>query len=492
VTFFVAIGRGAVIQVTPADSYAKIESARAGDEVVIAPGTYTYRVHLTAHASGSQPILIHAQEPTRRPVWDLSATLVENAPGSYTAGDRGRGAWQLDGGTGYRISGVEFTGCHTASRNAAGVRYFHGATNLYLSDCLFLGNDNGLTGGTENSAATVEFCEFDHNGDPLATSPTHNMYIYGGVFALRYCYVHDCTQAENFHVRARDATLEYNWFARAKSYEGDLMTDDDFSGAGPFTQTMLVRGNVFLQNANPDNHSQVLVIFNDTGLTNESMSMRVINNTFVGNGGSAAFVHLANQDGTEMQAEVSNNLISGTTRPSLIDTPARGVVTGGANWLATGVNPGPLTNSVFSATPGFNGVPVKDFTLAPGSAAIGRADATVALPAYEYYQNETNARQYRVRLTTRDIGAFESATTGAGVGPYDAPPAPRLVITRVGGVVTLAWPLAASDYALEEKSALTGSGGWTPLPLLMITNASGLQSAAQISAADAFYRLRKP
>lgn len=162
-----------VINLSPADStngYTKIESARAGDEVIIAPGTYAFRVHLTAKGSAVNPIHIQAQDPNNKPVWDFGATLVENAPGSYTAGDLGRGGWQVDGGTGYHISGIVFSGCHTASDNSAGLRYYNGATNLLLKDCVFRNNDNGITGGTQNSEATVEFCEFATNGNLAASS----------------------------------------------------------------------------------------------------------------------------------------------------------------------------------------------------------------------------------------------------------------------------------------------------------------------------------
>ena len=214
----------ATINVVPGDSYAKIEAAGPGDEVVIAPGTYAFRVQLTKAAPAGQPIVIRAQDPSRPPVWDLSSTLVENAPGSYTAGDRGRGCWQLSGATNVHISGLVITGCHNAGANSAGLRYYNGATGIVLSDVVFRDNDNGLTGGTQDSELTALFCEFDGNGTLLASSsaPSHNIYIYGGTFALRYSYVHDPIQGQNFHIRAKQAVLEYNWFARAKSYAGDL------------------------------------------------------------------------------------------------------------------------------------------------------------------------------------------------------------------------------------------------------------------------------
>ncbi len=496
-------GHASIINVSPADGtngYAKIEAARAGDEVVIAPGTYTFRVHLTAKGSVTNPIYIQAQDPGNKPVWDLSSTLVENAPGSYTAGDRGRGGWQVDGGTGYHISGIVFAGCHTAGDNSAGLRYYNGATNLILKDCVFVNNDNGLTGGTQNSEALAEFCEFATNGNLAASSPTHNMYIFGGTFTLRYCYVHDSLQAQNFHVRAQNSTIEYNWFARAASYEGDLMVDDDFSDSGPFTQTMLLRGNVFVQNSNPGNHSQVMVIFNDTGLSNENMSMTVVNNTYVGNGipgngGGAAFVHLSNAkltNGTIMSAQVANNIIFGTTQPVLVEDLTDGTVTGSNTWLATGVNPGPLAGTVFSSAPGFKNAAANDFTLSNNSVVLGRAAQLAAgmLPVKEYYRDQIVAREYRIRNTAGDIGAFESTTGGAGIGAYDAPPAPRVSAAISGGAVIISWPLTAPEFVLEQTTALSGGSSWAPFAGTLATNYNGFSATVPLPVNQSYYRLR--
>jgi len=69
-------------------------------------------------------------------------------------------------------------------------------------------------GGTEDSEITVEFCEFDRNGNLSASTsaPSHNIYIYGGTFTLRYSYAHDPIQGQNFHIRAHDAVIEYTGF----------------------------------------------------------------------------------------------------------------------------------------------------------------------------------------------------------------------------------------------------------------------------------------
>jgi hypothetical protein len=415
--------QAATIAVGPGDSYQKIESAQAGDEVVIAPGTYTFRVHLTKVGTATAPIVIRAEDPARPPVWDLSSVLVENAPGSYTAGDRGRGCWQISGGAHYRISGIVFKDCHNAGHNSAGMRYYNGASGILLRDCVFRANDNGLTGGTGDSSITVEYSEFDGNGSLQASSsaPSHNLYIYGGTFTLRYSYVHDPVQAQNFHIRSSNSVIEYNWFARAKSYEGDLMSNDDLSGVSAVRQTMLLRGNVIVQNAQPGNTGQVIAVYNDGQVAGLSFSVRLVNNTFVGNGGHAALVHLSNADNTVMSAELVNNIVSGTSVVTLVEDAASATVTGTNNWIATGAIATGLSASIVGAGPGFANAAAKDFTLASGSGAIGKAATAADLPGGEYYRDEQVVRMGRVRAAAKDLGAFESTTSSAPAGPYGAP-----------------------------------------------------------------------
>jgi len=466
-TAFLAIGvtsaHAATIQVGAGDSYAKIEAAQAGDEVVIAPGRYAFRVHLTRQASASAPIVIRAQDPSNPPVWDLGASLVENAPGSYTAGDRGRGCWQISGGTNYHISGIVFTNCRNAGANSAGLRYYNGARGILVRDCTFRTNDNGITGGTQDSEITVEFSEFDRNGNLQASTsaPTHNIYVYGGTFTLRFSYVHDPVQGQNFHIRSRSGVIEYSWIARGRSYEGDLMTDDDIPGAGspPYAQTLLLRGNLILQDAAPQNRGQIIAVYNDAGRAGLTLGIRLVNNTIVGNGGHASLVHLSNADGTAMTAELSNNLVYGTTVPALVETASAATVTGTSNWLPTGASPGPLASSVQSASPGFRDTAAKDFTLAAASAAIGAASPSVSgLPDAEYYRDEAQGRMYRLRASTRDIGAFESTTGGAGIGPYGAAPPPS------GG----SGPAAPASPERGSGCGTTGGPAGGLLPVLFL------------------------
>lgn len=492
------VTNAAVINVTTNDNYTKIEAANPGDEVVIAPGRYSFRVYLTKQAGVTNPIVIRALDPANPPVWDFGSTLVENAPGSYTAGDRGRGGWQFSGAKNYRISGIVFRNCRTASFNSSGIRYYNTTTNLYLKDCVFHQNDNGLTGGTQNSQAVVEFCEFNANGNTNASfsSPTHNLYVYGGDLTVRYCYVHDPVQGQNFHIRCRNATLEYNWFARANSYDGDLMTDDDFSGPGPFSQTMTLRGNVIVQKTNPLNNSQIIAIYNDGGLANLTLNVRAYYNTFVGNGGNAAFVHVSNADGTQMTADISNNILFGTTRPALIENTNAASVTGVNNWIRTNAvvgtsTSGNLTGSIRSASPGFRNAAAQDYTLTNGSVCINAASPNVfGLPGREYFSNEATNRQWRIRNAARDLGAFESTTTHTPVSPYDPEPRPRLSIAPTSGNAIVSWQLFAQDFRLEQSPA-SPSSIWSNTPGAYETNAMGLAISLSVNSGNQWFRLRK-
>jgi len=450
----------ATISIGPSDSFDKIEAAKAGDEVVIAPGSYNYRVHLTKAGTADQPIVIRAQDPTNPPMWDLDGTLVEDAPGSYAAGDRGRGCWQISGGANYQISGVVFANCHNAGRNSAGLRYYNGARGIRLRDCVFRGNDNGLTGGTGDSEITVEYSEFDRNGNTAASAPTHNIYVYGGDFTLRYSYVHDPLQGQNFHIRASTSVIEYNWFARAKSYEGDLMSSDDLSGVSAVRQVMLLRGNVLLQNAQPGNNAQVMAVYNDGEVAGLSFSIRLVNNTFVGNGGHAALVHLSNADGTAMSAELVNNIVSGTSVATLVEDADTASVSGTNNWVATGASVDGLDASITGADPGFADESAKDFTLAPGSQAIGKAAVAADLPQSEYYRDEQMARLSRQRTTAIDLGAFESTTHSAPSGPYGpVSTSPVDAAADAGPVIVPVIDATAGSGGSDAAAGTGGNGG---------------------------------
>lgn len=288
------------------------------------------------------------------------------------------------------------------------------------------------------------------------------------------------------------ATVEYNWFARAANYEGDLMSDDDFTGSGPYAQTLIFRGNVVVQNNSPGNHSQVIVLYNDEGTSNLTMSIQVLYNTFIGTYGSSQFIHLSNADGTPMNAEISDNTIYGTTVPYYIEDSPVGSASGVNNWMPLNATPGVLSNSVQSVSPGFLNPAVEDYHLAAGSACIGAANATVyGLPGREYYYNEVTNLMWRPRAAARDIGAFESTSTNSPVGPYDPTPQPALnfnIAPRSTNAL-LSWPLFAQNFQLAQSPFLIPAA-WNPAAVLYSTNASNVTATIPITSSSEFFRLQ--
>jgi MYXO-CTERM domain-containing protein len=162
-----------------------------------------------------------------------------------------------------------------------------------------------------------------------------------------------------------------------------------------------------------------------------------------------------------MQAEISNNVIFGTGRASLVDDPS-GIVVGASNWMPTGAAVGPLVDTVFGTDPGFKNAAQNDFTLNALSAAIGKASSIPKfLPVTEYFKDEVTARRYRVRATTRDIGAFESTTTDPSYGPYDPPPVPDAgpppPDTDAG--IPIPDPHGSSSGGIPDDAGPAGDGG---------------------------------
>lgn len=413
-TYTIAPGRG--------DSYATIEAAKAGDTVLIAPGTYNFRLWLHQVGTASAPITIKAQDPNNRPVFDYFGQVAQLFSGSYNSGDAYRGCWQVrDGGAYYIIDGIVIKGCNGIDQNSAGIRLV-GSEHLTIRNSLFQNNENGVFGS--GYSTLIEYSEFDHNGNGV-NDQAHNIYIGAGdYFTLRYSYLHDSNGGQNFHSRAWNSTIEYNWFSRAGDYEGDIMTPiiSYLPNGAPQIQYLTLRGNFFLTHSMPGNEYKVIALFNDAVMGNLSMDLTAIWNTFViqENFTPGAVIQVRNDGLISANVKFSNNIIASPSTRNFVEispTPANYTLSGTKNWFVTGSNVGSLINTIFGTVPGFTNAAAKDFTLASSSAIRGIADASVAgQPTKEYYQNEINKMMYRIRTSVNDLGAFESTTVGSGIG----------------------------------------------------------------------------
>jgi MYXO-CTERM domain-containing protein len=491
----------ALIEVKPGDTYQKIEGAKAGDIVEIYPGTYKFRVMLQAKGTASKPIIIRAKDPTQRPVWDLQGKAVRDWPGSYTAGDRGRGAWQIKGDH-YQISGIVFRNAQDSS--SAGIRVVN-AGPVTIRDCHFDGNTNGLTGASTD--LVVEFCEFENNGKTGSGSPSHNIYIYGGKFTLRYSYLHDPTEGQNFHLRSAEGLVEYNWITRPASYPGDLMSCEVIcggSGTAPITQRLTLRGNVIIQGT-PANGSQLIALYNDdpspssdsTGKA-AKFDLTMINNTVIGTprgpGKTHKLVNMRN-DGIETAVHLQNNIFAGVGELASPYAPGTATwsVDGANNWVqSTATINGTLSGTVKGSLPGFVNATQKDYRLVSSSACVGAATSVAGLPTQEYFENEVTKLQTRARATAKDIGAFERGNQATPTGPYGTPnpPADAGVPTPDGGpAADGATPTAdgatpTADGATPTADATPAVDGATPAADGATPTADGATPPADGSARD--------
>jgi hypothetical protein len=408
------------ITVTTGDSYDKIEAAQAGDTVLIEPGTYKFRVYLDKNGTAASPITIKAKDPKNRPVWDLGGKPISSWPGSYDGGDSNRGAWQVAGNH-YVIESIIFRNCQDNIGAGLRARNVKGVT---VRDCLFEGGTNGLYGAADDFV--VEFCEFNNNGGNM----DHNVYIMGGTFTLRYSYIHDSVSGgQNLHIRARQATIEYNWIARAGTYEVDMMSCELLcggSGSSPVTMKMTLRGNVIVQGSSGSDRIVVLMDdhpgseSNDSTGTTTKMELTMINNTVVGQ--QVDMVAKMRGDTVNTAATMHNNIFYGVK--ALADGEGSWSVSGKNNWVQSGASTSGATGSITGSDPGFVNPGGKDYQLKSGSPCIGKAAAVSGLPNKEYYQNETDKLQYRPRATAKDVGAFEHGNTAKPVGPHGTPPPP--------------------------------------------------------------------
>ncbi|MFO0724691.1 MAG: right-handed parallel beta-helix repeat-containing protein [Myxococcota bacterium] len=404
---------------TPADGYAPIESAGAGDVVCLSAGTYQFRVWLRGNGRADAPITIRAQDPAVRPVFDYTSATHDVAgwPGSYQSGDAYRSAWRIEGAY-YVLDGIIIQGANNASNqwqindNTAGLRYLN-STGLTVRNCRLYNNDMGIQGGGSNTL--VEATEFDRNGVPNSDQ-SHNIYILGGdSFELRDSYAHDSVGGQNFHVRARRAVLAYNWFENAGDYEGDMMTEGTtYDPGNTGTQDLILLGNVFVQNPNPGNGTKFITMYNDGGGPNPTFNLRALWNTFVvrdaGGGNAQGIIQFSRSTLAGGQVEFSNNIVTDVRSAVLLGTGA-GVahVFGASNLVAPGSTATGLTASIFASDPGFVDALGGDYALSASSPGARAADVTVMpAPRYRFFARPMPGASLR--------GAVGARASSAAVG----------------------------------------------------------------------------
>jgi hypothetical protein len=387
---------GSVIVVTPNDGYERIESANPGDTVVIAPGTYRFRVHLANNGTSDSPITIRAQDPRNRPIFDYrgwGAYINDQPPfpGSYSGSDANRSAWRITGSH-YIIDGIVIQNANNQANNwyeldnTAGIRFLR-SSDLTIRNCRISNNDMGVQGGGDRTV--IDHTEFDRNGVPNSDQ-SHNLYVVGGnQFTLQYSYLHDSIGGQNFHIRARDAILAFNRIENAADYEGDMMTNaPQYDPGVTGIQNLLFIGNVMIQARKPANGSKLLTFFNDGDEAKPIMNVVSLWNTFLfrdkTKGTESSVIQFSAWTLRGGDIWFSRNIVAGTNpRSAVLSGFGRGVPTvrGERNYFPAGSYVGSLKSSIFSVEPGFRNVAQGDLTLmADGAAAPVSIIPEVKLP----------------------------------------------------------------------------------------------------------------
>jgi len=290
----------------------------------------------------------------------------------------GKAIW-VTAGTNIAVENIEFSGAAVPDLNGAGIRA--DGRDLAICGSYFHDNQEGILGGGGN--VLIEYTEFARNGncdDPNGCS--HNIYISDTArFTLRYSYSHHARIGHLVKSRAQENHILYNRIM--DEADGTSSYTIDLPNGG---LTYIV-GNLLQQGPNTDNST--ILIYGAEGLINPNPTLYVVNNTFVNDLGSGAFISIAGGS----IATVQNNLFVGngtTVSGAATQVSNLKINTAAANFVDIGA----FDYRPTAATPGI------DQGTAPGLG--GAFDLT---PIYQYV-HPTN-REARPTRSVIDIGAYE-------------------------------------------------------------------------------------
>lgn len=358
-----------VLRVGPGQSYATpgaaAQAAQDGDVIEIASGEYRDDIvvwredNLTLRGVGGRA---HMRATRQIP---------------YTPGndrENGMGIWVL-AGRNTRVENAEFSGASVPDENGAGIRA--NGPDLTVCNGYFHDNENGILGGEGD--VLIEYSEFARNG--FGDGYTHNMYISSGAsrFTLRHSYSHHAKIGHNVKTRARENFILYNRIMDEAT--GTASYEVDMPDAG---RSYLI-GNLIQKGPNADN--SILVAYGAESGSNPVHELYVVNNTFVNDRGSGAFLSVL--EGTA--ARIQNNIFAGG-----------GQVLGG---------PGTLTSNLVSNSPGFVNQSGFDYRLTATSTGrdagtpSGSGNGVSLTPGYQY--RHPAQREARPLNGSLDIGAYE-------------------------------------------------------------------------------------
>ena len=373
-----SVARAATRSVGPSQAYATpcdaVAAAQPGDEIDIAPGTYTDSCSITVASLTLRGV-------GGRPKIDLSGT---DHPAQY------KGIYVIDADD-VTIENLELTGAHisdTNGANGAGLRVE--ATGLTVRGCDIHDNQDGILGGTTGTI-TIERTEFFNNGLGRGCDLggcTHNVYISNiDTLYFRFNWSHHiATDTPNKgHLLKSRAKANYVLYNRITGEDGFDSYEIDLPNGG----LAIVVGNEIEKGAASGNST--LLAWGEEGATNADKRVYVVSNTFVNDFTGGTFMGLS---GATLVAH--DNLLVG---------PGKGASTGSLS-----------ADNLSAIYPLFVDRRGYDYHLDANSPAIGKAvdpgmaDQFSLVATSEYAQPADSV----ARTSAHDVGAFEYAASGPG------------------------------------------------------------------------------
>ncbi|MBK8956028.1 MAG: right-handed parallel beta-helix repeat-containing protein [Saprospiraceae bacterium] len=296
----------------------------------------------------------------------------------------GKAIWVIAGNN-TRIEFIKFSNCEVVDRNGAGIRLE--GKNLFVSQCIFHHNQNGiLTGNQPESDVVIEHSEFAHNG--AGDGFSHNIYVnHVRSLTIRYSYFHHAYYGHEIKSRADKNIILYN---RITNEDGDASYEIDVPNGG---QT-LVLGNVIQQSKFSDNNT--IISYGREGLTNTGPhNFYFIHNTVVNNEDKGILFNIQSRTDTLLYV---NNIIAGNLT----------VLSGIPNTVLQSNNI--IRLKVSEA--GFKDPDSYDYYLSDSSVAIDNAkELQGAMLGYELNADKEYVHPLGWKLRYRDafpdVGAFE-------------------------------------------------------------------------------------
>jgi len=439
--------------------------------VEIDPATYNEVKRWTAPGTAAQPIIVRGVGAAR-PVFDATGQTVDGVL------PRPRAVFQVEADY-ITLANLEFQNARNGD-NGAGIRVTSG-NNITVTNCRITMCDMGIM-CDNNSNLVIAASEIASNGTALYDGYSHNLYLGGTSATLRFCYIHDSLNGQNFKTRAHYTELLYNYLA--DSQDGEVGLVDAAETAATNSHAVMI-GNIIISKPRLSgyNSGRFIQFGQDSGGQHNG-TLYAFNNTFIAGDGRIQFLS-ANATGAVVVAQ--NNVFYGSGQ--ILGTLGGGI-SGTNNWMqSTATVPATFYASVLGSDPGFVNRAARDLHLIGASGCRNRAlnalqylDGTGAahsgLPALEYVNHLQNRPRPSDGQT--DLGAYE----------YHVP---AFSAIRLSGSDCLVDFTAASgnQYDLQSTSNLARSF-WLPVA----TNIPGTDGTIRITDTNAatqpkrFYRVQ--